>query len=114
MGPSFMTQASFICDFYSRIRTKVSSLVFPTDAIPAAVPVLFCPVHCVSCDPVAQITCEHSCWDELEMCKSCKKERGILSEESSLAWKSAKCVIKKKTTTHKPTETTNKPPQNIA
>lgn len=113
MGPNFMTQGSFICDLYSK-RTKVSSLVLPTDAIPAAVPVLFCPVHCVSCDPVAQITCEHSCWNELEMCRSCKKERVILSEESSLAWKSVKCVIKKNPKNNKPTKTTNSLPQNIA
>lgn len=69
--------------------------------------VLFCPVHCVSCDLVAGITCDHSCWGELEMCKSCKKEGGMLSEESYLAWKSVKCVIiKKKTTTLPP------PPQH--
>lgn len=68
--------------------------------------VLFCPVHCVSCDLVAGITCDHSCWGELEMCKSCKKEGGMLSEESYLAWKSVKCVIiKKKTTTLPPPPT---------
>lgn len=77
---NFMTEASFVCDFYDK-RTKVSSLVFPTDAIPAVI-LLSCSVGCVSCNLVAEITCDHSCWDELEMCKSCKKERDILSEES--------------------------------
>jgi len=35
-----MTQASSVCNFCDKRRTKVSAVVVPTDAIPAIIPLL--------------------------------------------------------------------------
>lgn len=68
---------------------KMTCLVFSTNDIPAIIPVLFRPVHCISRDLVPRITCDLSCWSEMELCKIWKKKRDTLSKR---VWSENQCV----------------------